>query len=138
MVEESEGGRPTASPAVLLYRPEEQTVELRRPSHLDHTEIKKFSPVILRAVRVPKYDTRKGKPVWVLVSFLEQETTETATARFKQATISASLILVQVGQFEINFTRYASQNVTTLLTACCAIILNAKDRQIAIVFQLAL
>ncbi|XP_069995746.1 EF-hand domain-containing protein 1-like [Penaeus vannamei] len=60
MVEESEGGRPAASPAVLLYRPEDQTVELRRPSHLDHTEIKKFSPVILRAVKVPKYDTRKA------------------------------------------------------------------------------
>ncbi|XP_037792269.1 EF-hand domain-containing protein 1-like [Penaeus monodon] len=60
MVEESEGGRPAASPAVVLYRPEDKTVELRRPSHLDHTEIKKFSPVILRAVRVPKYDTRKA------------------------------------------------------------------------------
>lgn len=68
MVEESEGGRPAASPAVLLYRPEDQTVELRRPSHLDHTEIKKFSPVILRAVKVPKYDTRKGKQVRVRIT----------------------------------------------------------------------
>lgn len=68
MVEESEGGRPAASPAVLLYRPEDQTVELRRPSHLDHTEIKKFSPVILRAVKVPKYDTRKGKHVRVRIT----------------------------------------------------------------------
>lgn len=79
MVEESEGGRPAASPAVVLYRPEDKTVELRRPSHLDHTEIKKFSPVILRAVRVPKYDTRKGKHVRVCV--LVQTTDQKETQR---------------------------------------------------------
>lgn len=62
MVEEVEGDRSgSASPAVLLYRPADLTVELRRPSYLDYTEIKKFSPLILRAVKVPLQDTRKGE-----------------------------------------------------------------------------
>ncbi|XP_066988435.1 EF-hand domain-containing protein 1-like [Macrobrachium rosenbergii] len=60
LVEGVDCGQPAVSPAVLLYRPEDLTVELRQPSYFDHTEIKKFSPVILRAVKVPLSDTRKS------------------------------------------------------------------------------
>lgn len=57
MVEEMENSKSTANPAVLLYRPQDLTVELRQPSYFDHTEIRKFSPVILRAIRVPLRDS---------------------------------------------------------------------------------
>lgn len=57
MVEEVENGKSTANPAVLLYRPQDLTVELRQPSYFDHTEIRKFSPIILRAVKVPLRDS---------------------------------------------------------------------------------
>ncbi|XP_069190607.1 EF-hand domain-containing protein 1 isoform X2 [Procambarus clarkii] len=60
MVEDGEGGQPGASPAVLLYRPADLSVELRQPSYFDYTEIKKFSPLILRATKVPRGDTRKA------------------------------------------------------------------------------
>ncbi|MPC18889.1 EF-hand domain-containing protein 1 [Portunus trituberculatus] len=60
MVEEVEDGRSRASPAVLLYRPQDLTVELRQPSYFDYTEIRKFSPVILRAVKVPLGDSSEG------------------------------------------------------------------------------
>ncbi|KAK8404151.1 hypothetical protein O3P69_000308 [Scylla paramamosain] len=60
MVEEVEDGRSRASPAVLLYRPQDLTVELRQPSYFDYTEIRKFSPIILRAVKVPLRDSSEG------------------------------------------------------------------------------
>ncbi|KAK7068833.1 hypothetical protein SK128_026560, partial [Halocaridina rubra] len=60
LVEGVDGGQPAVSPAVLIYRPEDLTIELRQPSYFDHTEIKKFSPILLRAVRVPLTDTRKS------------------------------------------------------------------------------
>ncbi|XP_042233318.1 EF-hand domain-containing protein 1-like [Homarus americanus] len=60
MVEEVEGRQLRASPAVLLYRPADLTVEMRQPSYFDHTEIKKFSPIILRPVKVPLRDTRRA------------------------------------------------------------------------------
>ncbi|XP_069949278.1 EF-hand domain-containing protein 1-like isoform X2 [Cherax quadricarinatus] len=60
MVEEVEGGQLGATPAVLLYRPADLTVELRQPSYHDYMEIKRFSPIILRAIRVPLRGTRKA------------------------------------------------------------------------------
>lgn len=58
VVEEGDGG---AMAAVLLYRPETLTVELRLPAHLHLPEIKRFSPVLLRPVKVPLRDSGEGK-----------------------------------------------------------------------------
>lgn len=58
VVEEGDGG---AMAAVLLYRPETLTVELRLPAHLHLPEIKRFSPVLLRPVKVPLRDSGEGE-----------------------------------------------------------------------------
>lgn len=58
-----EDGKSKANPAVLLYRPQDLTVELRQPSYFDYTEIRKFSPVILRAVKVPLRDSSEGEVI---------------------------------------------------------------------------
>ncbi|KAK3894187.1 hypothetical protein Pcinc_002044 [Petrolisthes cinctipes] len=57
LVEEGDEG---AMAAVLLYRPETLTVELRLPAHLHLPEIKRFSPVLLRPVKVPLRDSGMG------------------------------------------------------------------------------
>ncbi|XP_076060574.1 EF-hand domain-containing protein 1-like [Oratosquilla oratoria] len=46
-------GRIEQRPAVLLYRPHNQTVELREPADKEFAEVRRFGPVILRPTKVP-------------------------------------------------------------------------------------
>lgn len=60
MIEEEVENKPKkATSAILSYRLQDGKVEIRKPINFEETEIKKFSPILLRWTKVPLFSEAK-------------------------------------------------------------------------------